>query len=889
MAEYEPLKMVLETEANTKGIEETKKGLEETSESLKKVAKSAKVTQEQIDDAIKKATEMSKVKAFEDRLQAQGSRLAKALAKEEPDPGAVSSGVLGIKSTLERLDKLRSEETIKPLSGEQAGRIAQMTSEVQILEYKLAGARDRLAELLSNGGNRSAIGNAIEQIQKLESQISSLSQEEEQGTQSTSRLESALSGLRGMATGVAKEMGGRVVSSIQKYTNSINTFVSSIKRIAFYRFIRTIIKDIGQAFTEGTKNLYQWSKLANGEFAQSMDRIATSSLYAKNSLGAMVAPILNALAPAIEYLTNAFVTLLNAINQVLAVLTGASVWTKAVKFPTEYAKAAGGAAKAAKNFGLAQIDQLTILNKQKDSGGSGFSADDYANMFERVKLDSIWDKIREAIENGDWRGAGKLLAEKLNDIVANLDAYGWGKKLGDFLNKGIEFAYGFLKFTNFVQIGSKIAEFLNGCLDTIHWGTLGRMFTRLKTLVFDTLIGAVTTLDFEAVGHAINEFLIGALNEFDEWLDTVNFDELGDTIVDKLTKLVEGLELDELATTFFKVLGKALMKAWDAGFGVLRGIFDKAGEYVTKSAESTGAKAEKITKEHMDSTNKNTKTVWGQITDTIWDAGVKIGLMNDKDMTSVEKRMALFGARIYTSTDNAFTQATNTASTKMNNLKSNSETSTQKIESNIGKSWESLKSKTSTAWESLDSTVSTKMGNMKTTSNSDAEKIKSNINSSWNALKSGTSSTWNNVYTTVSNAINRIKNLTNFSWSLPHIKLPHFRVSGSFGWTWGGGITMPSISVDWYKNGGFPDAGQLFIANEAGPEMVGTMDGRTAVANQQEITSGIREGVYDAMVSALKTGSFNANVYIDGKRVTDTVVSYINGETRRTGESPLLV
>ena len=166
MAEYEPLKIVLETEADTKGIEETKKGLEETSESLNKVAKSAKVTQEQLDAAIKKATEMSKVKAFEDRLQAQGSRLAKALAKEEPDPGAVSSGVLGIKSTVEKLDKLRSEETIKPLSGEQAGRIAQMTSEVQILEYKLAGARDRLAELLSNGGSKSAIGNAIEQYRK---------------------------------------------------------------------------------------------------------------------------------------------------------------------------------------------------------------------------------------------------------------------------------------------------------------------------------------------------------------------------------------------------------------------------------------------------------------------------------------------------------------------------------------------------------------------------------------------------------------------------------------------------------------------------------------------------------------------------------------------------
>ena len=70
--------------------------------------------------------------------------------------------------------------------------------------------------------------------------------------------------------------------------------------------------------------------------------------------------------------------------------------------------------------------------------------------------------------------------------------------------------------------------------------------------------------------------------------------------------------------------------------------------------------------------------------------------------------------------------------------------------------------------------------------------------------------------------------------------------------------------------------------------MVGSMNGRTAVANQQEITEGIREGVYDAMVSALGNGKLTANVYLDGKQISGTVVSNINSETRRTGSSPLL-
>lgn len=50
-----------------------------------------------------------------------------------------------------------------------------------------------------------------------------------------------------------------------------------------------------------------------------------------------------------------------------------------------------------------------------------------------------------------------------------------------------------------------------------------------------------------------------------------------------------------------------------------------------------------------------------------------------------------------------------------------------------------------------------------------------------------------------------------------------------------------------FANGGFPDAGQLFIAREAGAEMVGSLGGHTAVANNDQIVEGIREGVEVAM------------------------------------------
>ena len=851
MAEYEPLKMVLETEANTKGIDEVKKSLEETSESLDKVTKSAKVTQQAIDDAIEEAKNTSKIAAFEMRLDAQGARLARALAKKEPDPGAVSSGILGIQSTVEKLDKLSNEES--KLSGEEAGAIARMTSQAEILEYKLAGARDRLSELLANDGSQTAIGNTIEQIQKLESQISSLSQEEEQGTQSTSRLERALSTLHGTSSDIANAMGGKVIEPIKNFTNSINTFISSIKRIAFYRFVRTIIKDIGQAFSDGTKHLYQWSKLMDGEFAQSMDKIATSSLYAKNSLGAMVAPILNALAPAVEYLTNMFVSLLNAISQVLAVLTGASTWTRAIKYPTEYAKAAGGAAKAAKNFGLAQIDQLTILNKQKSSGGSGFSSDDYKNMFEKVgvseKLSNAFDKVKQMIQRHlesifvILSGAALVLGSILLFTGANIPL-GLGLMVAGAVGLG----------RAIVANWDSMTPELKSTISTIT-GMVGGAFLAL---------GAILAFSGANVPLGIGLMITGAASLATGMV--VNWGTIGGNVqnsIDEISGILSGALLGiggALALSGANVpLGLALMAAGAAG---IISTLSVSWNNLERPIQRTVA----------------------NITTIVSTALLGLGSVLAFSGANVPLGIALMAA-------GAIGMATAVINWQYASEKVR--TSMTAITTIVGMSLLALGAMfflTGAAAPlgigmmiaggvSLASAVAINWNWIPDKIRETLKKTTKNVTDWWSDLKRNIDQKWENFKTWWGNL------------SLPKFKvpMPHFKVSGSLGWTWDGGLQTPSISVDWYKNGGFPDAGQLFIANEAGPEMVGTMGGRTAVANNEQIVTGIREGVYDAMMSAMQSGSFKADVYIDGKRVTDTVVSNINSQTRRTGSSPLLV
>ena len=97
-----------------------------------------------------------------------------------------------------------------------------------------------------------------------------------------------------------------------------------------------------------------------------------------------------------------------------------------------------------------------------------------------------------------------------------------------------------------------------------------------------------------------------------------------------------------------------------------------------------------------------------------------------------------------------------------------------------------------------------------------------------------------------------------------------------------------------YANGGFPDEGQLFIARESGAEMVGSIRGRTAVANNDQIVESVSGGVYRAVREAIGgNGGSDKNITIvvqmDGKEMFRQVVKQNNDVVRQTGTSPLRV
>lgn len=130
-----------------------------------------------------------------------------------------------------------------------------------------------------------------------------------------------------------------------------------------------------------------------------------------------------------------------------------------------------------------------------------------------------------------------------------------------------------------------------------------------------------------------------------------------------------------------------------------------------------------------------------------------------------------------------------------------------------------------------------------------------NIANAWGTIKNGFRNMMNGVIGFINNIIHGLN------------KIPGVNISG----------------ISYMASGGFPDVGQLFIANESGPELVGKIGNQSAVVNNQQIIEGIKQGVLEALSSA--SGTQNINLYLDGQQITNVVVKGIKSQSRVLGRS----
>lgn len=380
--------------------------------------------------------------------------------------------------------------------------------------------------------------------------------------------------------------GSKLAAQVKKTTSGLGKLGYAFKQVLLYQGLSSLFYGFANAMKEGINNLYQYSSLMGGQFKSSMDSLATSFQYLKNSMGAMVSPIINALAPAIDFLIDKFVALLNIVNQFFARLTGASTYTAAKKSAASYgdtiSDTAGTAKKAAKEIKDATtgIDELNIIsqNDNSGSGGGGAGGKDYGSMFEQLPIENsiseFADKLKAAFEAGNWKELGTLLGEKFNEIVDSIDWSGIGHKIGYGLNGAIQTAYWFLDTADFTNLGAHIAELLNAALSEIDFTYAGRLMVQWFTILPDLIIGGLSELDWGLVARSVSDFIIGALDEATKWLNSYNWSDLGSLLWEKIKDAITNFDVSGIAKSLFTLLGTAIRSCVE----FLGGFFGSIGK-----------------------------------------------------------------------------------------------------------------------------------------------------------------------------------------------------------------------------------------------------------------------------------------------------------------------
>lgn len=337
--------------------------------------------------------------AIEETEQVAAATRDAAKAAEEYD--AKLAAILAEKQEEATLAaKIRSQQESsfyaeKPQVGlEQTNQMADNLTKLDLLNAQLREAEinyNRLVNELGTGASKTIkagldVQRLRDAIWEYNNALNSVTDAQEETTGTAFSLSGAWSSLKG---------------AVAKMFPTLTGLMKRFKSMATMRALRYVIRQLAAGFSEGVQNVYHYSKAVGTTLAPAMDQAATALQQLKNSIGAAVAPVIQALVPVLQNVVNWLITSINYLNQFFALLNGQSTWTRALPESAEAfeknTKAAKGAGKAMKDL-LADWDELNIIQSQNSGGGgsgAGKTAEEYKNMFEEVN--SFDDKVKNAI------------------------------------------------------------------------------------------------------------------------------------------------------------------------------------------------------------------------------------------------------------------------------------------------------------------------------------------------------------------------------------------------------------------------------------------------------------------------------------------------------------
>ena len=548
---------------------------------------------------------------------------------------------------------------------------------------------------------------------------------------------------------------------------------------------------------------------------------------------------------------------------------------------------------------------------------------------------SIATFLNGFIEATDWKLVGNTFSKGLNTAFGFVDTFAknfhWnslGKAIGDGINGALEgldwnlikgtvhdTVFGLVSTlntaiatTNWSVVGKTVGECFNTRLEALYTTVHNFNWRGLGTALADLVTNTVKTIDTGKIGQTLSDgikgffdFAISAIEHMDWW-------SMGDTIYNKAKDLMVNIDWSGIADRVFETIGAAF-----GGFsafigGIFKNAVADARKYIIKHFTEAG----KFTWEGF----KN------GVVQSFKDIGTWIKAHIFKPFINGFKKA--FG--IHSPSTVMRTQGGYVISGLFNGMKAGLPAVLSWIAKLPGqtkerlgnaKTW--LRGKGNAAitglkngWEAVrESTFLSRVKKIGSQSFNAIGDIKSKVTPKGrdiiSGMRTGLNNNWSslsgilsNIPGKVANAIpslytvgqNVIQTFAN-GFSSIHIPMPHI------GWDWEGGsikignfkFSLPRFNLNWYANGGFPGMGEMFVARESGPELVGRMGNHSAVANNNQIIAGIRAGVFEAVVNAFESmqgrndRGQELHIYLEGdaKKLFKVIRQEGNNYQKQTG------
>lgn len=215
------------------------------------------------------------------------------------------------------------------------------------------------------------------------------------------------------------------------------------------------------------------------------------------------------------------------------------------------------------------------------------------------------------------------------------------------------------------------------------------------------------------------------------------------------------------------------------------------------------------------------------------------------------------------------------------------------IKSVVTTVFNAIKSTTTTVWNAIKTAVTTPVNAIKSTVTSVFNSVKSTVVSIFNGIKSTATSVWNGIKSAITTPIEAAKNkvksvvdaikgfFSGMKISLPHIKLPHFKVTGKLSIA---PPSVPHLSIDWYKEGGIMTSPTIFGMNgsslmaggEAGAEAILPLAGFYKQLEAM-ISSHLNTSAMEKYLAVIADNS-SKSIYLEDGTLVGHLLPAIDGE-----------